>query len=283
MIVNRAASIRTRLKHHADTAGEDFNVVLTRYGIERLLHRLAMSAHAGRFVLKGALLFALWYDQPHRPTRDADLLGFGSDDPQVLAEVFRSLCAMAGDDGMAFDPASVRVSPIREGARYGGLRVDLRASLDAARIALQVDVGFGDAVTPSPQTGSYPSLLPGLPMARLRVYPKAAVVAEKLHAICLLGMANSRMKDYFDLDRLLRDPELDDDPLREAIAATFERRQTDLPRELPLGLSEAFAADAGKRIQWAAFLRKNRLAPAVLGDVVGHIRERARRLGIPAA
>jgi hypothetical protein len=137
MTANRAASIRDRLKQHADAAKEDFDLVLTRYGIERLLYRLATSEHAPQFVLKGALLFALWYGQPHRPTRDADLLGFGPDDPQALATVFQSLCLMQVDDGVQFDAASVRVGTIRKEARYGGLRVDIQATLDNARIALQ--------------------------------------------------------------------------------------------------------------------------------------------------
>ncbi len=282
MSTNRAASIRARLKNHADSAKEDFNLVLSRYGIERLLYRLATSEHASQFVLKGALLFALWYGQPHRPTRDADLLGFGSDDPERLAAIFRSLCTMSIDDGIAFDAASVQVSPIREDARYGGVRVELRATLDAARIALQVDVGFGDAVTPAPQAMPYPGLLPDVPTATLRIYPKATVIAEKLHAICLLGMGNSRMKDYFDLDHLLQDREVDAAVLRRAIATTFERRQALIPAELPAGLSDAFAADAVKRTQWAAFLRKNRLEARDLGDVVRRVRDRAREVGIPA-
>jgi hypothetical protein len=190
MTANRAASIRARLKQHADAAKEDFNRVLTRYGIERLLYRLATSEHATQFVLKGALLFALWYGQPHRPTRDADLLGFGPDDPEVLATIFRSLCAIQVDDGVLFDTASVRVGTIRKEARYGGVRVDMQATLDNARIALQVDVGFGDAVTPAPATMVYPCLLLDVPTAPLRIYPKATVVAEKLHAVCVLGINN---------------------------------------------------------------------------------------------
>jgi hypothetical protein len=281
MTGNRAASIRARLKQRADTTKEDFNLVLTRYGIERLLYRLATSEHAGQFVLKGALLFALWYGQPHRPTRDADLLGFGPDDPQLLAEVFRAICAMPVDDGIQFDAASVRVDTIRKEARYGGVRVDLQATLDHARIALQVDVGYGDAVTPAPPTMDYPSMLPDVPTAPLRVYPKATVVAEKLHAICVLGITNSRMKDYFDLDLLLQDDAVDDGELRRAVAATFERRHSPLSTELPVGLSDAFGADATKRTQWAAFLRKNRLAATDLATVVRRLRERAARIGIP--
>jgi hypothetical protein len=283
MTTNRAASIRARLKQHADTTQEDFNLVLTRYGIERLLYRLATSEHSIQFVLKGALLFSLWYGQPHRPTRDADLLGFGPDDPQILASVFRSLCSIDVDDGIQFDAASVRVGSIRQEVRYGGVRVDLRATLDNARIALQVDVGFGDAVTPSPPTMTYPSLLGDVPTAQLRVYPKATVVAEKMHAICILGLTNSRMKDFYDLDLLLQDAEVDDAELRRALAATFQRRQSPLPAELPAGLSDAFAADSGKRAQWAAFLRKNRLDALDLQSVVRRIRDRAALIGIPAS
>ena len=282
MTSNRAASVRARLKQHADAANEDFNLVLTRYGIERLLYRLATSEHATQFVLKGALLFALWYGQAHRPTRDADLLGFGPDDPQALADVFRALCAMQVDDGIRFDAASVQVGTIRKEARYGGARVDLRATLDGARIALQVDVGFGDAVTPAPQAATYPGLLPDVPTAPLRVYPKATVVAEKLHAVCMLGLTNSCMKDYFDLDLLVQDSEVDDAELRRAVAATFERRQFPAPEELPIGLSDAFATDLGKQAQWAAFLRKNRLDALDLGSVVHRIRDRAAKIGVPA-
>lgn len=282
MTANRAVSIRTRLKQHADATKEDFNLVLTRYGIERLLYRLATSEHAAQFVLKGALLFALWYGQAHRPTRDADLLGFGPDDPQVLAAVFRSLCGMRVDDGVLFDAASVRVGTIRKEARYGGVRVDIRATLDNARIALQVDVGFGDAVTPAPPTMAYPGLLRDVPTAPLRVYPKATVVAEKLHAVCILGLTNSRMKDYFDLNLLLQDHEVDDAELRGAVTATFQRRQSPVPAQAPIGLSDAFAADPGKRTQWAAFLRKNRLDALELEAVVRRLRERAATIGIPA-
>jgi hypothetical protein len=182
MTANRAASIRARLKLHTDTSKQDFNLTLTRYGLERLLYRLSISEHAPNFLLKGALLFQLWYGQPHRPTRDADLLGFGPDDVPTLVGVFRSLCSIAVDDAIVFDPESVKGSPIRKGAGYGGVRVDLRATLDGARMALQIDIGFGDAVTPAAQPVTYPTLLPDVAAPTLRAYPKATVVAEKLHA-----------------------------------------------------------------------------------------------------
>ncbi len=198
---NLATSIRARLKQHADAAKQDFNLTLTHYGLERLLYRLSISTHASNFLLKGALLFSLWYDLPHRPTRDVDLLGFGPDDIDSAVATFREICQIAVEDGIAFDPASVKGTVIREEAGYCGVRIDLLAKLDGARIALQVDIGFGDAVTPAPEAISYPVLLDDLPAPQLRAYPKYTVVAEKFHAICLLGMTNTRMKDYFDLCR----------------------------------------------------------------------------------
>ena len=220
---NLAASIRARLKQHADAAKQDFNLTLTHYGLERLLYRLSISTHAPNFLLKGALLFSLWYDLPHRPTRDADLLGFGPDDIDSAVATFREICQIAVEDGISFDPASVKGAVIRKEAGYGGVRIDLQAKLDGARIALQVDIGFGDAVTPAPEAISYPVLLDDLPAPQLRAYPKYTVVAEKFHAICLLGMTNTRMKDYFDLWVLLGENTLDQAELRRAIEATFNR------------------------------------------------------------
>lgn len=282
MTRNLAASIRARLKYRADAAREDFNLTLTRYGLERLLYRLSASQHARRFLLKGALLFSLWYDEPHRPTRDADLLAFGADDIDALVQAFRDICAVPCDDGIAFDPASVRGAAIRKSAGYGGVRIDLRAQLDGARLLLQVDIGFGDAVTPGPQAVRYPVLLDGLPAPELRAYPKATVIAEKLHAICLLGLANTRMKDYFDLDLLLQDESLDARELRRAIEATFARRRLALPADWPVGLGDAFAGDPAKQAQWAGFLRRNRLDAGTLPELIGRLRGRLARLAATA-
>ena len=275
---NLAASIRTRLKQRADARKQDFNLILTHYGLERLLYRLSISPLAGNYLLKGALLFSLWYDQPHRPTRDADLLGFGPDDIDTAVAAFREICAMEVEDGIAFDPASVKGSVIRKEAGYGGVRIDLLAKLDGARITLQVDIGFGDAVTPAPESVSYPVLLDDLPAPKLRSYPKYTVVAEKFHAVCLLGMANTRMKDYFDLWVLLTEGALEPTELRRAIDATFARRQLQVPDTTPSGLSHAFAQDAVKTAQWIAFLKKNRLPALHLMDVVTLLRAQSQKL-----
>ena len=280
MSANRAASIRARLKNRADAEKQDFDLVLTRFGLERLLYRLSVSRHAPSYLLKGALLFALWYDAPLRPTRDADLLGFGPDDVESARAVFREICAIEADDGIVFDAGSVRAERIRKEAGYGGVRVVLRATLEGARISLQVDIGFGDVVTPAPEAIAYPVLLDDLPAPGLKAYPKATVVAEKFQALCALGMANTRMKDYFDLWVLLRANDLDDPELARAIRATFVRRRTPMPNGIPAGLSDAFAADASKRTQWRAFVGRNKLETAGLEVVVRALREAFRRVGI---
>ena len=277
---NRIASIRQRLLDRARIRGEDFQLVLDRYAVERLLYRLSISPHRDQFLLKGALLFALWFDQPHRPTRDADLLGFGPPEPERLAALVAELCAIEDDDGLRFDVGSMAVEPIREEAAYEGLRIRLLAFLGDARCHVQWDVGFGDAVTPAPADVDYPVMLEGMPAPRLRVYPRETVFAEKLEAIATLGIANSRMKDYFDLLALLREGAMDNPVLTEAVRATFQRRGTALPDGVPFGLTDAFATDAQKQAQWTAFLRRNRLSAPSLDTAVNEIQFFVRALNL---
>lgn len=273
MNAGRVASIRARLLTFAQQQGEDYNLLLTRYAAERFLYRISVSPEADRFLLKGALLFAVWFDAPHRPTRDVDLLGTCPDDNEWMVTSMRAICAVEADDGMVFDADSVSVREIRENARYGGLRTNLSGHLGTARIAVQVDVGFGDAVTPAPVEASYPTLLDDLPAPVLRTYPRETVVAEKLDAIVSLGMGNSRMKDYFDILALAREGTMAPDTLAAAIVASFERRLTRMPADLPIGLSSEFANDATKREQWQAFLVRNRLQAPALEQVVTEIRD----------
>ncbi|UXH76656.1 nucleotidyl transferase AbiEii/AbiGii toxin family protein [Roseateles amylovorans] len=269
---NVAASIRARLLNIAKAQGVDFNQVLVRFALERMLYRMTQSQHANRFLLKGALLFTLWYDMPHRATRDADLLGFGASDLPSMADTFRDIAAVAGHDGIAFDPASVTVEEIRKEAGYGGVRVSIAGELAKARCKTQIDVGFGDAVTPGPVESVYPVLLDDLPAPRLRAYPTYTVIAEKLHAIALLGMTNSRLKDYFDLSVLLERETLDADLLTQAIKATFERRGMSVPDAVPMGLTDDFANDASRQSLWLAFIKKNELAAEPLPGVVDRLR-----------
>lgn len=259
-----AASVRARLANAARQRGEDFNYVLTQYGVERLLDRLARSAHADRFLLKGAALFAAWGGPAHRATQDVDLLAHGDPDGAAVARVFAEVCRQPVEpDGLEFDADSLRIEPTRPDDEYDGWRLKVPARLGAARLVVQVDLGFGDAVTPGPTRVDYPTLLAGTPL-RLAAYPPETVVAEKLHAVVRLGMFNSRMKDFFDLWAIAGRWEFEGEVLGTALAATFARRRTPLPTERPNALTEAFSLAPEKRRQWGAFLARNRVTPADL-------------------
>ncbi|MCK5875708.1 MAG: nucleotidyl transferase AbiEii/AbiGii toxin family protein [Alcanivoracaceae bacterium] len=267
-----AASVRARLLNVAKAQGVDFNQVLVRFALERILYRLSQSQYADHFLLKGALLFTLWYDMPHRATRDADLLGFGASDLESVIQTFRDIASVAVDDGIVFDPPSVVAEDIRKDAGYAGARILISGELAGARCKTQIDIGFGDAVTPGPVDATYPVLLADLPSPRLRTYPVYTVVAEKLHAIALLGMTNSRMKDYLDLSVLLDSETLDTNLLAQAIKATFERRGMAVPTKLPVGLTDEFAEDPSRQALWQAFIKKNEIAFEPLRAIVGRLR-----------
>jgi predicted nucleotidyltransferase component of viral defense system len=268
---NPAASARDRLLALAREQGEDFQLVLTRYGLERLLYRLSHSPHHDRFVLKGAMLFVLWSHNPHRPTRDVDFLGFGDSSETGLLAVFRDLCAMPDQgDGVTFDPESIRVEPIRDDTEYGGMRVTLKGQLAGARIPIQADIGFGDAVTPETVLMEYPTILDD-PAPSLRAYPRETVIAEKYQALVSLGMANSRMKDFYDLWVMARDFEYQGDILAQAIGNTFARRRTELPEDIPSGLGPEFAGDRAKNTQWKAYL--SRLSTGSDGPILTEVCE----------
>lgn len=264
-----ARSVQTRLVHHAHAFDLDPNLVLSRYATERLLYRLGRSEHADRFVLKGALLLLVWLGEGTRPTRDADLLGFGELDAQALRRTFEAICELSVEpDGLTFDTASIRIAPIRREDAYGGQRVTLTAYLGRARLRVQVDVGIGDDVVPAPEWIAYPSLL-DLPAPRLRAYRPETAVAEKVHAMVVLGSRNSRMRDFFDLHALSSRVSFDGETLSRALEATFTHRGTAFPNETPIALTPAFAALEGKRAQWTGFLRRSRLDEAAeLAEII---------------
>lgn len=268
---NLPASVRAKLLNHSRATKRDFNFVLTRYAIERLLYRISISRHSGQFLLKGALLFDLWFDIPHRPTRDADFLGFGSSELSEIESVFKEVCAIEAPDGMVFQPGTVRASEIRKEANYRGVRVTLVGLLASARCQVQVDIGFGDAVTPGPEDVEYPVILAGSEPPRLRAYPRYTVIAEKIEALVTLGIANSRMKDFFDLWVLGRYSDFDGSLLSQAVRATFDSRRSTIPAVLPMGLSSVFANDPQKQTQWKAFLNRNGLDQVPLDEVVNFL------------
>jgi predicted nucleotidyltransferase component of viral defense system len=270
----RAQSIHMRLKNHAREQGVDFNHVLTRFAIERLLYRLSLSAHAERFVLKGGLLLLVWLGASLRPTRDVDLLGFGQLDGDALKVVFAKICGtpVDPDDGLSFDPDSIRLDAIRLEDAYGGLRVGLEARLGSAVVPVRVDIGIGDDAVPAPEWLDYPSVL-DLPRPRLLAYRPETVIAEKLHALVVLGSKNSRMRDFYDVFVLAQHQGFEGTSLADAIQATFRRRRTALPTSPPIGLTQDFAKIDGKNRQWRGFLDRLRhgSAPEDLAEVIEQI------------
>ncbi len=271
---NLAQSVHHRLLNKAREQGEDFNLVLIRYMLERFLYRLGCSRHKDSFILKGAMLFAAWTDQPHRPTRDLDLLGIGDSSDEALVRIFREIAGTPVEpDGLVFDGHGISISEIREAQDYPGKRVKLRVRLGNARNDLQIDVGFGDAVMPEPAEIDFPTLL-DLSAPRIRAYPLETVIAEKLQALVAFGIAISRMKDFYDLWILSKQFAFEGASLSAAMAATFERRSTSIPDGVPTALADDFANDRVKQTQWAAFLKGSALtdAPPSLSGVVHDLR-----------
>jgi hypothetical protein len=255
---NVAASIRQQLLNIARERKEDFGLVLTKYGLERVLYRIAKSRHHEVFVLKGALLFELWTEQRYRPTRDADFLAYGENSLERFSGIFREICNLeVEDDGLRFDAATVTAERITEDADYEGIRVKFVGHLENARIPIQIDLGFGDVITPAPIEAAIPSVL-DLPGPRLLTYSRESVVAEKFEAMVSLGLANSRMKDFYDIHSLSREFRFEGALLSEAIKKTFVMRGTELRSGKPLVFTTEFYDDAEKKRQWAAFCNKNR-------------------------
>ena len=252
---NLAASIRQRLKNHAKESGESFNLILVRFGLERLLYRITATQPRDLFVLKGGALFYCWTEKLHRPTRDIDLLGTGEPLPERFKEIFTEVISAEYEDGLVFDKDSLVVETMKDDEKYGGLRVSLVAYLENARINLQIDIGFGDATVPAPEIVEYPVLL-DLPAPIIWAYKKETVIAEKFQAMVDLGIANSRMKDFFDLYTFACNFEFDGQEVTEAIKATFERRETKIPSELPLALTPEFSRNDDKQKQWTSFAKK---------------------------
>lgn len=270
-VKNMGASVRARLLTISKERGQPFDLLLTRYVLERFLYRLSTTAHRGNFVLKGAMLVTTWLDNPHRPTRDIDLLGFGNAQPEAILAVFKEFCAIEANDGVMFDASGLTIERNREDLAYGGLRVATNAHIGGARVRAVIDVGFGDAIEPGLNEIELPVLL-DQPAPKLRAYAMETVIAEKFQAMVALGRGNSRMKDFYDLWFLAKTFTFENDRLARAIAATFKRRRTQVPVDSPDALTDAFANDDQKRKQWDAFVSGVLAEPVALVVVVSDLR-----------
>lgn len=275
MLKYPAASVRARLFAHAKQHGYDYQRILTQFAIERLLFRLGRTEAARHYVLKGAMLFATWPEHALRPTRDLDLLGEGDSDPIAISELFARICRVeCPEDGIRFEPTSVRTEPLREADKYQGVRLTLSAELAGAVISVLVDIGFGDHVYPPPKRQIFPGLLPNLPTANILMYPPETVVAEKFEAMIRFGEVNSRVKDFYDIWIAARTFRFDLSTLVEAIGGTLRRRETAIPTGTPVGLTDVFAVSVEKRGLWSGFLRRNppTLAPPPFAELQEELR-----------
>jgi predicted nucleotidyltransferase component of viral defense system len=266
-IRNIGASVRARLQNISRERHQTFQQVLTHYVLERLLYRLSQTKYRDSFALKGAMLITKWFTDPLRPTQDLDLLGFGDADAANMVSTFREICAVPYDDAVVFDIEGVQIDRIREELEYGGLRIKTNATVDGARVRVVVDIGFGDTTEPGLTEMDLPVLL-DFPSPRLRAYARETVISEKFQALVMLGRATSRMKDLYDIWVLSRTYEFKGDNLALAIAATFARRKTGIPSELPDALTPAFATDPAKMQQWNSFVEDVAFRPGPLPDVV---------------
>jgi len=248
-----------KLRSIAKTNNEDFSLLLARYGMERLLYRLSISPYKERFILKGASLFLVWKGQSYRVTRDADLLGFGNLDVLQLTDIFCNICSIEfPDDGMIYLSETLKADKISEAQEYEGVQIKLTGLLNEARIPLQIDIGFGDIITPAPENIEYPTLL-SIPPAILRAYTRYSLIAEKFEAMVDLGIANSRMKDFYDIWLLSKFFSFDGNILQKALKNTFERRKTIYPTSIPFAFTSDFYNNPQKLIQWEAFVKRARL------------------------
>ncbi len=265
---NPAASIRARLLNMAREQKADFQRILINYGLERLLYRISVSRYKSEFVLKGAMLFSCWSGDVYRATRDVDFLKSGEVSIDYLKQIFTEICneSTDPDDGLIFDVTSIKAVEIREEDHYGGIRITMNATLGNARIPVQADIGIGDAITPEADSIEFPTLL-DMPAPILSAYNVETVIAEKFEAMVSLGLANSRMKDFYDVWAIQKFMKPDPATLARAIRATFDRRGTELPKELPLALTDAFSRDQSKQKQWAAFANRVAVSHSATGTL----------------
>ena len=260
----RPESIRQRLRNEMRARGEDVTLGLQRYAVERFLYRLGRSPCRERFVLKGATLFAIW-GTAYRPTRDIDFTGYGSADQADVIRDFREICETPDEvDQLVFDTANITAEPIRDGSEYNGLRLRIHARLGGSDIPVQIDVGFGNAIVPGPEEKEYRTIL-GDPPPRILAYPPESVVAEKTHAMVILGGRNSRFKDFYDIYAMAGAFRFERSTLVQAMRATFDRRRTPVQEELPEALTVVFYSDDSRASQWRAYVNRNGLTDAPTG------------------
>ncbi len=270
--MNNADSIKFKLKQVAIAEGKPFDYFLMHYFIERLLYRLSISEYAGNFILKGGLLLYAIFENDARATKDIDFLARRiKNTPEELTKIFAEISAVPSDDAVNFESGSISAERINEGADYQGVRIKLTGYLDRSRHVLQFDIGFGDAVFPKPVKMDYPSLLE-MEQPHLQVYSLDSVIAEKFQAMIFLAEANSRMKDFYDIYKLMRSYNFEGKILYNAVLQTIKRRKTPLST-IPSIFKDEFADLKDKQVQWNAFIKRiNAVEDLSFQDVISGIK-----------
>jgi predicted nucleotidyltransferase component of viral defense system len=264
---NIVASIHARLKHEAERQGKPFAELLQYYGMERFLYRLSKSEYVDKFVLKGGLLIYSWNLPLRRPTRDIDFRGYMDSSEKTVLHTIRDIIKESvTEDGIMFDPKTIRVEQTQIDADYEGIRVKFTGYLGKARIPMQIDIGFSDVLASRVERVDYPTLLDDAKTPRLKSYPKESMVSEKFHAMIRHAQLNSRFKDYYDLWLIADNFEFEVQSLQKAIEKTFAKRQTKIPAEKPVGLTPQFAEI--NRDRWLTFLKKFDLQSKDVEDFV---------------
>ncbi len=269
-VKNIAASVRQRLLNRARSDNRPFSELLQYYAMERFLYRLSNSVHADRFILKGALMLRAWRAPQFRPTMDIDMLGKTSNEvSNIVTQIQEILAVEVEPDGLNFDVDSIKPERITEDADYEGIRVTFRATLDSARINMQVDIGFGDIIHPGPEVLELPTIL-DFPPPSLLSYSRESAIAEKFEAMVKLGMLNSRMKDFYDIWLLSRHFNFEGSNLAQAIRLTFEQRGSTLTADIA-AFEDSFAIT--KQVQWAAFCKRMKQdhIPKTFAEVVTEV------------
>lgn len=276
--VNVAESVRDRLRNVAKTDTRNYNLLLQYYAIERLLFRLSQSEYVERFVLKGALLLHAFGGDLRRATRDVDFWSsIENTEASIRKMIGECIRADVPDDGVVFDETSLELEPNQLESRDCGYRLALAAQIGTAKVKVKMDIAFGSPIIPDPDWVTYPQMLDfGSP--RLLGYPKESVIADKFEAIVSRDLANSRVKDYYDIWVLSQVESFRGTLLRRAVEATFGYYDTAIPQERPLGLTPAFFMDATKQRMWKAFLDQTNIGKAPPFEVVA---ERLQRFLMP--
>jgi hypothetical protein len=272
-VKNIPASVHQRLLNKAKETSRPFNELLQYFGIERFIYRLSKSPHADKFILKGALMFSAWCGPASRPTMDIDLLGKINNRVEVITAAIKDACLMDVEaDGISFNAETVEAVRITEDAEYEGVRVRVHGSLGNARVSIQIDIGFGDVIVPSPSTVSYPAIL-DFPAPELKGYTMESTIAEKFQAMVKLGVLNSRMKDFYDIWILSRTFDFKGEILAEAIEKTFANRNTPVNLNTTI-FDPSFGKDGDKNVQWQGFIRKSKLinAPESFEEVIAVVK-----------